>query len=73
MAAQTFTLNILNIAPIGSNVWRIAFNPDDSTVTSDSNTNPITYGTAVSPINLNPFLNTNLSFKDLKKFEFKKQ
>jgi hypothetical protein len=57
----TITRNIVNINPAGSNVWRIEFNPNQTILTTQEVTYPVTYNSSSAlPVNLNPFLN-NLS------------
>ena len=57
----TITRNIVNISPAGSNVWLIEFNPNQTILTPQEVTYPVTYySSSALPVNLNPFLN-NLS------------
>ena len=57
MPTVTYTLNIIDINPIGNNVWQLEFNPNDTLLEADVISNPITYLSASSPVILNPFLN----------------
>jgi hypothetical protein len=57
MPTVTYTLNIVDINPIGNNVWQLEFNPNNTLLEADVISNPITYLSASSPVILNPFLN----------------
>ena len=64
MPTVTYTLNIVDISPIGSNIWRLEFNPNDTLLEADVVSNPITYLSASSPVILNPFLNNIAGFNN---------
>jgi hypothetical protein len=64
MPTVTYTLNILDINPIGNNVWQLEFNPNDTLLEANVISNPITYLSASSPVILNPFLNNIAGFNN---------
>jgi hypothetical protein len=64
MPTVTYTLNIVNVNPIGNNVWQLEFNPNNTLLEADVLSNPITYLSASSPVILNPFLNNIAGFNN---------
>jgi len=60
----TYTLNIVGVNPIGNNTWQLEFNPNDTTLTTDFLTLPVTYSNTTSPVILNPFLNNIQGFQN---------
>jgi hypothetical protein len=62
MPIQTFNLNILNINQVNNTTWKIDFNPNDTTLTSQSLSLPITQSNTLSVVELNPFINDVASF-----------
>jgi len=64
MPTVTYTLNIVDINPIGNNVWQLEFNPNSSLLEADVSANPLTYLSCSSPVILNPFLNNIGNFNN---------
>jgi hypothetical protein len=62
MPIQTFNLNILNINQVNNTTWKIDFNPNDTTLTSQSLSLPITQSNTLSTVELNPFINDVANF-----------
>ena len=63
MPTVTYTLNIVDINPIGNNVWQLEFNPNSSLLGNIS-VDPLTYLSCSSPVILNPFLNNIGNFNN---------
>jgi hypothetical protein len=63
MPTVTYTLNIVDINPIGNNVWQLEFNPNNSLLGNIS-VDPLTYLSCSSPVILNPFLNNIGNFNN---------
>jgi hypothetical protein len=61
MPTVTYTLNIVDINPIGNNVWQLEFNPNSSLL-GNVEVDPLTYLSCSSPVILNPFLNNISNF-----------
>ena len=57
MPIQTFNLNISNINQVNNTIWRIVFNPNDTILTSQAETLPVTQSNTLSVVGLNPFIN----------------
>jgi hypothetical protein len=62
MPIQTFTLNILDINQVSNNIWRLTFNPNNTTLTSQQSSSPITQSNTLSVVELNPFINDVANF-----------
>jgi hypothetical protein len=63
MPTVTYTLNIVDINPIGNNVWQLEFNPNSSLL-GNVEDDPLTYLSCSSPVILNPFLNNIGNFNN---------
>jgi hypothetical protein len=63
MPTVTYTLNIVDINPIGNNVWQLEFNPNSSLL-GNVEFDPLTYLSCSSPVILNPFLNNINNFNN---------
>jgi hypothetical protein len=62
MPIQTFTLNILDINQVSNNIWRLTFNPNNTTLTISQSSSPITQSNTLSTVELNPFINDVANF-----------